>query len=158
MARTAARLLPQGHDRLGLICGQAGVGNLRALEQLVAAARSDSDAGLAARIGSPRAFNATHRSLWNSARCPTELAEQHGIDRDSSPARLLRHLLARRFDLESPDSVDAAQTRAWCQGALVPAQAGAADGLLRAVLTRLEETRTTGGSLNFAALAAVRPG
>jgi hypothetical protein len=148
----------EGHDRLGLICGQAGAGNLRALEQLVAAARSDHDAGLAARIGTPGAFNATHRALWGSARCPIELAEEHGIDRDSSPARLLRHLIARRFDLESPDSVDAAQARAWCQAALVPAQAGAADELLRALLTRVEETRTTGGSLDFAALAAVRPG
>lgn len=148
----------EGHDRLGLICGQAGAGNLRALEQLIAAACTDTDAGLAARIGTPRAFNVTHRSLWGSARCPVELAEQHGVDRDSSPARLLRQLIPRRFDLESPDSVDAAQARAWCQAALVPAQAGAANDLLHAVLTRVEETRTTGGSLNFAALAGVRPG
>lgn len=148
----------EGHDRLGLICGQAGAGNLRALEQLVAAARTDSDAGLAARIATPGAFNVTHRSLWGSARCPAGLAEQHGIDRNRSPARLLRHLIARRFDLEDPHSVDAAQARAWCQAALVPAQAGSAAELLGAVLDRVEEARTTGGSLDFAALAAARPG
>ena len=148
----------EDHDRVGLICGQAGAGNLRALEQLIAAARTDTDSGLAARIGTPRAFNAAHRSLWDSARCPVELAEQHGVDRDSSPARLLRQLIPRRFDFESPDSVDAAQARAWCQAALVPAQAGAAADLLHAVLSRVEDARTTGGSLNFAALAGVRPG
>jgi hypothetical protein len=75
----------------------------------VAAARTDSDAGLGARIATPRAFNEIHRSLWESARCPDDVAAEHGLDRDSSPARLLRHLIARRFDLESPDSVAGAQ-------------------------------------------------
>jgi hypothetical protein len=148
----------EGHDRLGLICGQVGAGNLRALEQLVAAARTDSDAGLASRIKTPGAFNATHRSLWKSSRCPPAMASQYGIDRDSSPARLLRHLIVRRFDLESPDSVDAGQARAWCQLALVPAQAASADELLRAVLARVEEARTRGGSLDFAAVASASPG
>jgi hypothetical protein len=147
----------EGHDRLGLITGQAGEGNLRALTQLVMAAGTDSDRGLATRIRTPGAFNATHRALWNSARCPADMADQYGIDRESSPARLLRHLIPRRFDLERADSVDAAQACSWCRTALVPAQAGSAADLLKAVLTRVEKARTTGGSVDFAALAALRP-
>lgn len=148
----------EGHDRLGMLCGQAGAGNLRALEQLISAARGDSDAGLAARINVPGAFNATHRTLWSSARCPDELASTHGVDLDSSPSRLLRHLIVRRLDLETPDSEDSARSRAWCRAALVPAQANRDDELLEAVLQAVEQTRIVGGSLTLEDLATVRPG
>ena len=148
----------EGHDRVGMICGEAGEVNLRALQTLIAAARTDSDAGLAGRIDVPRAFNGTHRSLWQSARCPEDLAHAASVDRATSPARLFRHLVVRRFDLAVPDSVHAAQALAWCQAALVPGQASSAGDLLRALFDLVEVTRTTAGTLDFTALASARPG
>src|SRR5689334_7468063 len=81
-----------GRDRLGLVCAATAESNWKALGKLIRASRAD-EAKLAARIKVPRAFNAKDRSLWDSCQCPQDLAEKHGVERDTSPARLLASLL-----------------------------------------------------------------
>ncbi len=105
----------------------------------------------------PRMSESGRRLEWSSARCPPDLARRHGSDREQSPARLLRHLVVRRIDVEAPDSTDFARARAWCEAALVAAQADRADELLGAVLALVERTRTVGVLLSFSVLASTRP-
>jgi hypothetical protein len=110
----------EGVDSVGFVCGEAAHGNLVALEELIRVARADTDAGVAARIDTDGAFNATHRSLWRSATCPAELAATSGVDEASSPAWLLRHLVPRRLDLLAPASQALAEAEGFCRRALVP--------------------------------------
>src|SRR5580704_12669525 len=92
------------HDLVGFVSGPAADGNWTALQQLISDARSDTPEGLAVRIGAATSFNRAHRSLWESARCPAELAARHGVDVASSPALLLHRLFALRLDLLQPGS------------------------------------------------------
>ena len=105
----------------------------------------------------PQMSELGRRLKWSSVRCPPDLARQPGNDREQSPARLLRHLVVRRLDLEAPDSTDFLRARAWCQAALVAAQADRADELLGAVFALVERTRTVGGLPSFSVLASTRP-
>ena len=101
----------------------------------------------------PGAFNAAKRSLWESAKCPTGLAEQHGVDVDSSPARLLALLLPLRLDFLSPTSQAIADTIRWCRAALLPQQAGRVVDLWRALLDVVADLRPRGGVVTWELLA-----
>lgn len=148
-----AQLLSRGFrgsvDYVGLVCGEAAQGNLVALEELIRVARADTDAGLAARIDTDGAFNATHRSLWRSAACPADLAAARGVDVATSPARLLRHLLPRRLDLLAPASQALSDAVAFSRQALVPEMSARAEEFWEALCQFVSEVRPTGGSLDW---------
>ena len=142
----------QPADRVGLVTGSAAQGTWRELEELIGEADSDQ-AGIASRIDVSGAFNGQKRTLWRSAKCPTELAEQHGVDVESSPARLLAALLPLRLDLLSPTSQTEAAAIRWCRAALVPQQAGRAGDLWNALLTLVADLRPKGGAVTWQVLA-----
>ncbi|MET8042457.1 hypothetical protein ABZU25_16545 [Micromonospora sp. NPDC005215] len=139
-------------DRVGLVSGSAAQGTWVELAELIGEAAADQ-AGIASRIGVPGAFNVAKRSLWESAKCPTELAEQHGIDVDSSPARLLALLLPLRLDFLTPTSQAIADAIRWCRAALVPQQAGRAVDLWTALLEVVADLRPKGGAVTWQLLA-----
>ncbi|GAB3939211.1 hypothetical protein GCM10027614_20930 [Micromonospora vulcania] len=139
-------------DRVGLVSRSAAQGTWVELAELIGEAAADQ-AGIASRIGVPGAFNEAKRSLWESAKCPTELAEQHGIDVDSSPARLLALLLPLRLDFLTPTSQAIADAIRWCRAALVPQQAGRAADLWTALLKVVADLRPNGGAVTWQLLA-----
>ncbi|MFI7027011.1 hypothetical protein ACIBMZ_30345 [Micromonospora sp. NPDC049900] len=139
-------------DRVGLVSGSAAQGTWVELGELIGEAAADQ-AGIASRIGVPGAFNEAKRSLWESAKCPMELAEQHGIDVDSSPARLLALLLPLRLDFLTPTSQAIADAIRWCRAALVPQQAGRVVDLWTALLEVVADLRPKGGAVTWQLLA-----
>ncbi|MGW4498902.1 hypothetical protein ACWENR_09825 [Micromonospora sp. NPDC004336] len=139
-------------DRVGLVSGSAAQGTWVELGELIGEAAADQ-AGIASRIGVPGAFNEAKRSLWESAKCPTELAEQHGVNVDSSPARLLALLLPLRLDFLTPTSQAIADAIRWCRAALVPQQAGRVMDLWTALLEVIADLRPKGGAVTWQLLA-----
>ncbi|WP_229403322.1 hypothetical protein [Micromonospora okii] len=139
-------------DRVGLVSGSAAQGTWVELGELIGEAAADQ-AGIASRIGVPGAFNEAKRSLWESAKCPIELAEQHGVNVDSSPARLLALLLPLRLDFLTPTSQAIADAIRWCRAALVPQQAGRAVDLWTALLEVVADLRPKGGAVTWQLLA-----
>lgn len=139
-------------DRVGLVSGSAAQGTWVELAELIGEAAADQ-AGIASRIGVPGAFNETKRSLWESAKCPTALAEQHGVNVDSSPARLLALLLPLRLDFLTPTSQAIADAIRRCRAALVPQQAGRAVDLWTALLQVVADLRPKGGAVTWQLVA-----
>jgi hypothetical protein len=141
------------NDWVGFVSGPTAEGNWSALQQLILDAKSDTPDGLTARIGAATSFNRAHRSLWESARCPAELAARHGVDVASSPALLLDRLLALRLDLLRAGSQAVVEAQEWCERALVPGQSVGASDLWVALCQVVSSVRPTGGSLEFPALS-----
>ncbi|WP_320065486.1 hypothetical protein [Micromonospora sp. RTGN7] len=139
-------------DRVGLVSGSAAQGTWVELGELIGEAAADQ-AGIASRIGVPGAFNEAKRSLWESAKCPTELAEQRGVNVDSSPARLLALLLPLRLDFLTPTSQAISDAIRWCRAALVPQQAGRVVDLWTALLEVVADLRPRGGAVTWQLLA-----
>ncbi|MEV0453831.1 hypothetical protein [Catellatospora methionotrophica] len=139
-------------DQVGLVTGSAAQGTWVELEELIGEAAGDQT-GIASRIDVTGAFNEQKRTLWKSGKCPTELAEQHGVDVDSSPARLLAALLPLRLDFLSPTSQAMAEAIRWCRAALVPQQAGRAGDLWNALLELVTDLRPKGGAVTWQVLA-----
>lgn len=139
-------------DRVGLVSGSAAQGTWVELGELIGEAAADQTS-IASRISVTGAFNATKRSLWESAKCPTGLAEQHGVNVDSSPARLLALLLPLRLDFLTPTSQATADAIRWCRAALVPQQAGKVVDLWRALLEVVADLRPKGGAVTWPLLA-----
>jgi hypothetical protein len=110
--------------------------------------------GIAGRIKVSGAFNEEARSLWDSSRCPPALAKERGVDRDSSPGRLLAALLPLRLDLLEPTSQALPEAIGWCRQALIPEQAGDADDLWKALCDLVTELAPSGGVLDAAMIGA----
>ena len=140
-----------GRDRLGLVCAATAESNWKALGKLIRASRADKTK-LAARIKVPQAFNAKDRSLWDSCQCPQDLAEKHGVERDTSPARLLASLLPLRLDLGEPGSQAVAEATGWCREALIHGQAGRAEDLWATLVALVSELRPEGGAIGWSLL------
>jgi len=138
-------------DFIGFVCGRATEANWKALQKLIAAARSD-ESGLPDRIDVKGAFSREARSIWKSCRCPDELAGRHELDRESSPSRLLAALIPRRLDLLDPGSLSIAEAQRWCQEALVPQQSDRSEDLWEAVCTAVSEVSTSGGAITWPSL------
>ncbi|MGO9790236.1 MAG: hypothetical protein ACLP8S_12290 [Solirubrobacteraceae bacterium] len=156
VARAWQHILDGGFDRqrdwVGFVSGHVSDGNWTALHDLIIDARSDTTEGLAARIGA-KTFNRAHRSLWESALCPSDLAASHGIEVALSPALLLARLLPVRLDLLRAGSQAVVQAEDWCERALVPGQSVGARELWAALCQLVGSVRPTGGSVDFQALA-----
>lgn len=142
-----------GRDRIGLVCGHTGEAAWRALLRLIKACAADP-IGIAGRIKVTGAFNEDARSLWDSSRCPPALAKERGVDRDSSPGRLLAAMLPLRLDLLEPISQALPEAIGWCRQALIPEQAGDADDLWKALCDLVTELGPSGGVLDVAVIGA----
>jgi hypothetical protein len=142
-----------GRDRIGLVCGHTGEAAWRALLGVIKACAADPK-GIAERIKVTGAFNEDARSLWDSSRCPPTLAKERGIDRDSSPGRLLAALLPLRLDLLEPTSQALPEAIGWCRQALIPEQASDADDLWKALCDLVTELAPSGGVLDAAMIGA----
>jgi hypothetical protein len=142
-----------GRDRIGLVCGHAAEAAWRSLLRLIAACSADPK-GIAGRIKVTGAFNEDSRSLWDSAGCPSALAKESGVHRDTSPGRLLAALLPLRLDLLEPTSQTLPEAIGWCRQALIPEQAGDADDLWKALCDLVTEVAPGGGVLDAAMIGA----
>jgi hypothetical protein len=142
-----------GRDRIGLVCGQTGEAAWRALLGVIKVCAVDPN-GIAGRINVAGAFNEEARSLWDSSKCPPGLAEEHGVDRDPSPGRLLAALLPLRLDLLEPTSQALPEAIGWCRQALIPEQASGADDLWKALCDLVTELAPSGGVLDAAMIGA----
>ena len=142
-----------GRDQIGLVCGSAAEGAWKSLLGLIKACATDPK-GIAGRIKVTRAFNEDARSLWDSAKCPAALAKEHGVDRDTSPGRLLAALLPLRLDLLEPTSRALPEAIGWCRRALIPEQAKDADALWDALCALVAELGPSGGVLDATTIGA----
>lgn len=136
-----------GRDRIGLVCGSAAEGAWTSLLGLVKACAADPT-GIAGRVQVAGAFNEDARSLWGSAMCPVPLAKEHGVERDTSPGRLLGALLPLRLDLLESTSRALPEAIGWCRQALIPEQAKDAGDLWDALCAQVADTAPSGGVLD----------
>ena len=139
-----------GRDYLGFICGQATDDDWTSVRELIETARNDTPERLAGRMVVPGNFNATDRQLWQAFKCPEDLANQHGVDIETSPALALSRLVPLWLDFRSADSSAEMQARAWCEAALLPGNAGRSADLYNAALELVARTRPSGGSITWA--------
>lgn len=142
-----------GRDRIGLVCGSAAEGAWKSLLRLIKACAADPR-GIAGRIKVTRAFNEDARSLWDSAQCPAALAKERGVDRDTSPGRLLAALLPLRLDILDPTSRALPEAIGWCRQALIPEQAKGSDDLWDALCALIAELGPSGGVLDATTIGA----
>lgn len=139
-------------DHVGLVCGQAAQGNWSSLEKLITYCAADPG-GMDARIHVDGAFNATDRTLWDSAQCPADLIAARGLQEAPSTAELLRAVLPLRLDFFAPTSQAMVEALGWCRDALIAEQSVRDQDLMRALLTLVADFRPKGGVLDWPMLA-----
>ena len=138
-----------GRDYVGFICGQTIDGDWTSLQELIETVKNDTPERLAGRIAAPGSFNATDRQLWQAFKCSEDLANQHGVDIETSPALVLSRLVPLWLDFRSADSGAETQARAWCEAALLPGNATRSTDLYNAALELVARTRPSGGSITW---------
>lgn len=139
----------ESSDYVGFVCGAITEPAWTSLLELIETVEQEGDpTRMAQRIELTGNFNETDRALWASFACPADLTGDE-VDVASSPARLLSRLVAIHCDFRSAEAEAEAVTRAWCEEALATGHVADGDALYDALVTMVNRTRPTGGSIDW---------
>ena len=139
-------------DYLGLVTAPLSTSLAGAVTTLLREARHRDPADLHVQTHLPGRANTVVRALLDSARCPTDLAAQHGLDADASAGRLLKRMLWMGFDAERADSVHTQQALLLCRSALDVGESNDALRLWRRLRDISTALRTSGGEMDLPGL------
>ncbi|HWK27202.1 MAG TPA: hypothetical protein VNS09_11590 [Solirubrobacter sp.] len=137
-------------DLVGLVTATPSQTRWKDLQALIQDARSQTPEDLSRR-SQTGIYSASKLKLFNSFRCPEDLALEHGVDAATSPARLLDRLVTLRFDFEDAVSQDDAAAVGRCARAL--AHPGREQELWEALQIWVRELRGHAGHVTPARLA-----
>ena len=136
-------------DLVGLVTATPAQARWKNLQALIQDARSQTAEDLSRR--SPTGiYGASKLAMFNSFRCPADLALEHGVDAATSPGRLLAKLITLRFDFEDAISHDDAAAVSRCARALT--RSGREQELWEALQIWVRELRGRGGHVTLARL------
>lgn len=116
-------------DYLGLITAPVGPALKENVFELLRRSRVQEPKDLAFQVPLKGQSNDILRQLHESAQCPEDLAHCYGIDKESSPGRLLRRMLWLPFDFEEDNSQRRGEALRLCRDCLSSGSANEATGL-----------------------------
>ena len=141
-------------DFVGLVADPLAPKLAADLETLLREARERDPADLDDQVHLEGRVNKTVRALHDSARCPADLAQIHGVDARTSAGRLLRRMVWLGYDGLRTASTHRQHALLLCRQALAPEAAGDAEALWHALGRIARTIRAAGGSRDRGALLA----
>ena len=136
-------------DYLAIITAPVAVEVRRHLSELLRLARDQPPADLAFQVGLSGRVNSVVRAIYESARCPADLAQKHGLDVEASAGRLLRCLLWHPFDFEEESSDRRREALSLCRNLLRSGSSEEASALWTQLIGIAERLRRSAGTIDL---------
>lgn len=139
-------------DYVGFITSPVDAELSKSVNELIRIARDKKPEDLARHIVMKNWANQDMRNLHESAKCPEDLAEKHGIDQNSSPGVLLKYLVWIPMDFEDDQSTDRLAAKQLCQRLLESGSIDEANNLWDSLKVIGDRIRRSAGYLNLTKL------
>lgn len=144
-------------DRLGLITSPLDEDYRKDVYDLLSRAREQAPQNLAMEFELERRANDRMRSLFQSAGCPPELADEYGVT-ENDIGRLLGRIVWMPCDFEGQPSSRRKQAKHLCQNALASGSPDKAEVLWETFCSIADDLRTAAGSIDREELVGrIRP-